>query len=138
MRVGVGQGLLHSFTPLLPIVSLVPAGSSLTSACSRAATGHSTSISGRALGKQPGEGKEREMGVQGESEVSSASVCVLGTEKKPLGREFLSSPSCFPGPWLCPARSTCRSPWPLQRWPCISAGRSGRCWTLRSERCTGL
>lgn len=37
---------------------------------------------------------------------SSFVLCdVLGTEKL-LGLQFPSSPSCFPGPWLFPARST--------------------------------
>ena len=60
---------------------------------------------GGGLGKQPGEGKGQEMGAQGHSEMPSASICVLGTEK-PLRVEFLFCPSCFPGPWLFPARST--------------------------------
>lgn len=131
---GVGQELLHFLPHLLPFLllnwSLL---GHLPAACSRAAHGHCMSILGRGWGKQPGEGKGQEMGVRGESvlQCPSASICVLGTEKL-LGLEFLSSPSCFPGLWLCPERSTCRSPWPLQRWPCISAGRSGHCWTLRS------
>ena len=60
---------------------------------------------GGGLGKQPGEGKGQEMGAQGHSEMPSASICVLGTEKL-LGLQFPSSPSRFPGPWLFPARST--------------------------------
>jgi len=35
----------------------------------------------------------------------SSSICVLGAEKL-LRLEFLSSVSCFPGPWLFPARSS--------------------------------
>ena len=63
------------------------------------------SLVGGGLGKQPGEGKGQEMGAQGHREMPSASICVLGTEKL-LGLQFPSSPSCFPGPWLFPARST--------------------------------
>ena len=63
------------------------------------------SLVGGGLGKQPGEGKGQEMGAQGDSEMPSTSICVLGTEKL-LGLQFPSSPSCFPGPWLFPARST--------------------------------
>jgi len=43
--------------------------------------------------------------MQGGREMPSASICVLGTENW-LGLEFLSSASCFPGPWLFTARSS--------------------------------
>ena len=84
------------------------------------------SLVGGGLGKQPGEGKGQEMGAQGHSEMPSASICVLGTEKL-LGLQFPSSPSRFPGPWLFPAKEhlACRSLLALWRWLCISAGKSG-------------
>ena len=102
----------------------------IDAACRRAANGHSTSISGGGLGKQPGEGKGQEMGVQGDSEMPSASICwghVLGDrEAAGIGVSLLSE--LLPWALAVPSKEhfACRSLWALWTWPRISAGR--RTW----------